>query len=146
MTCSSHIMISTTEDYPIMSSRTQFNSHTKPTLSLCNQDPTENPVWPGSAPACSKVVFQTMKLCFKTLPQSCFFLLLLLLIYFWGYNQILKKMLYTVIQTFNFCFESIALSNCFEFSSLGAFVFFWALQGFFLRKGSGSKTFWDLLM
>ena len=38
-----------------MTLRTKFNSHSKPTLPLCNQDQTENQVWPGSAPACSVI-------------------------------------------------------------------------------------------
>ena len=56
----------------------------------------------------SKVVFQTLKFCFKSLSQSWFFICFsqvfsgpfyFLLIFFLGYDQISKRYFYKVIQT-----------------------------------------------
>ena len=98
-----------------------------------------------------KVFSQTMKLCFKSLAQSVFFFCLsqvylgpywVLLIYFWGYDQISKKYLYMVIQTFNFCFGSIALSNCFQCSPLWGLCFtFLAVLSFLGDWGQVQKNF-----
>ena len=86
----------------------------------------------------SKVYPNLVFFCFNLFFLGPFWVLL---IYFLGYDQIRKKQLYIVIQTFNFCIESIAPSNCLEFRPLGAFAFFGSLRAFFLEEWVRFKNF-----